>query len=622
MTTSLLGYALGNTLLSAPIAVLASIIGRSRRYPALAHFLWVLVLLRLVMPSITSVPLLSLEVPVPMLAVPAPATMTAEHGKHVSFHENEYVTGQSSANSRKPEPEQDTVTRQPDFSLLADQAPTGLNPVPILGLIWFFGTAFIVLISIARIARFESSIRVSCWPAPVYLETLARQAATDLLMKFRAKVLVTRASIVPFVWGLGAWPTIVLPESIIAGSTETELRLILVHELSHIRRRDHLVRWLDWGVLAWLWWNPLAWVARRGLKATEELACDALVLRTRGTNPREYGSCLIAMAETLAGLAYRTPTQACSMGASGLLEQRIRSIMSGSHLARPSLSLRLSTIAAAAPSIVAAVAWVPIAVSARTSLAAQAEPPVDLLTNTSEVRSLRASLKDPHEVDIEITNGSITVVRDEALTSMEVTVVVGGGGTGGWWGKTTKDHRAAVRSAELVAKRDHDGKVNVRVDIPRTAMFFHPNPPRTEVTIRTPALGMVRAKTTNGAIRTAGDLGKLALETINGSLDISGAMSSVRADTTNGKIHIVVPAESQSEIEASSTNGSISLELPASWEGAVSARTSVGPIKVQGVDGNSKRGLTGATFRGNPAPGSPAKASLDVTNGSIQVRRS
>jgi len=37
-------YALGNTLLAVPLALLAWTIGRSRRYPSLAHLAWVLVM--------------------------------------------------------------------------------------------------------------------------------------------------------------------------------------------------------------------------------------------------------------------------------------------------------------------------------------------------------------------------------------------------------------------------------------------------------------------------------------------------------------------------------------------------------------------------------------------------
>jgi len=477
-------------------------------------------------------------------------------------------------------------------------------------------------------------------PAGPAVVALARRAAADLGRPLPARIRVTRAGTLPFVWGFLGRPTIVLSEETVARSTEAQLRLVFLHELAHVRRGDHLVRWLDWAAGACLWWNPLVWIARRGLRSTEELACDALVLRTRGTVPRDYGSCLLSVAEAFSGPSLPTPLQACTMGDGGSLEQRIRSIVSGSHLVRSSLRLRLATISAAAASLVAGVAWVPMAVSGRTAAAAQAEAPEESPPDGDEVRTLLASIDDPRGLDVDIVNGSITLVRDDTIPAMEVTAVIGGGGvTGSWWGRHPEAHRAAVEGATLVTTRDDSGRVTVRVDVPRTLLGFRTNPPRTFVTIRTPAITAVRAETANGTIRTTGDLGTLALHTTNGSvivvdagsavrvastngsLDISGAMSAVQADTTNGRIRIAVADGSQAEIEADSTNGSVTLELPATWDGAVRASTAVGSIRVQGVDGTTKRSLTGATFRGDAAPGSPAKASLEVINGSIRIAR-
>lgn len=66
----------------------------------------------------------------------------------------------------------------------------------------------------------------------------------------------TPADAVPFVWSGFRGPVIVIPATLLADAPN--LRLILMHELAHISRRDHLVRPLDWA----LWLNPLARVAR------------------------------------------------------------------------------------------------------------------------------------------------------------------------------------------------------------------------------------------------------------------------------------------------------------------------------------------------------------------------
>ena len=55
---------------------------------------------------------------------------------------------------------------------------------------------------------------------------------------------------------------------------------IVAHELAHVRRRDYLVRWVEWLACVCFWWNPVVWWAQRNLRAMEEICCDDLVLST------------------------------------------------------------------------------------------------------------------------------------------------------------------------------------------------------------------------------------------------------------------------------------------------------------------------------------------------------
>ena len=634
MTESILGYALGNTILAVPLAVLAFVIGRSRRAPALAHVAWVLVLVRLAMPPIASVPWLSLSVPVLPADPAAPAVEAVpqvdgprrQDARFASPHQRASLVESSAASGV------DAAMGRP-VSEVAPAPATAIDPWHAAGILWIGGTAVILAVSATRVARFRRELRAACTPAAPDVVDVARRAAADLGTPMRAAILVTGAGTVPFVWAFVGRATIVLPAGVVAAATKAELRLILMHELAHVRRGDHLVRWLDWAVVAWLWWNPLAWIARRGLRSTEELACDALVLRTRDTAPREYGRCLLSVAESLAGSASRAPVQACTMGDGGSLEQRIRFIMSGSLQRRPSLPVRLATVAVAAVSMAAGVACVSVSTSSQG--AAPANPRAS--QESALDRTLQASFDDPKSLDVEVENGSIMVTRDDSLKSIQVSVAVGGNSSEH---PDPDDYRAAVQGAKLVAARDSAGRVTVRVDVPESKGLVRRNPPMTQVTIRTPALSDVRAESMNGSIRTEGELGKLLLETLNGSIDaigagsaveaesvngsvdISGAMSSVKADTTNGRIRISVPSGSNAVIDAESVNGSIAVEIPAQWDGAIDASTTVGSIQVTDIDGTTTNDFMGATFRRKAASASPAKAKLDVTNGSITIKRS
>ena len=467
-------------------------------------------------------------------------------------------------------------------------------------------------------------------------------------MLLRAEILVIPATTVPFVWSFFGRPRIVLPASIASGMSDDELLLVLTHELAHIRRRDHLVRWLDWAVVAWLWWNPLAWIARRGLRRTEELACDALVLRTRDTAPRSYGSCLLTVAEALNESAFRAPVQACAMGDGGSLEERIRFIMSGASSSRPSMPLRLFAMAAASVSMLAGVACVS---SGQEGLAAPSSAPRSAPAAPSSAsapqdadrtsRTLQASIEGATSLHVESLSGSIKIVRDDSAKVMQVTAVIDWGdftqGTNEWTvvnvgngttitvGQGTQRSRLSaaqrkelIDSAKLVAEKDSSGRVTVRVELPEADGWRQL--PAVNITVRTAALIDVHAESMNGAIETAGDLGKLYVETVNGEINVSGIASALQAESMNGQVRISLADSAAASVDADCTNGRIVLELPASWNGKVNASTIHGRVDTKGIDGTTDRDLVGASFDGKVGSGNGAVATLDVVNGSIEVR--
>lgn len=78
----------------------------------------------------------------------------------------------------------------------------------------------------------------------------------------------------PFVLGL-IRPRIYLP----AGLGATERSYILLHEKTHIRRKDHIVKIAAFIVLSIHWFNPLVWVAFILMSTDMELSCDERVLK-------------------------------------------------------------------------------------------------------------------------------------------------------------------------------------------------------------------------------------------------------------------------------------------------------------------------------------------------------
>ncbi len=79
--------------------------------------------------------------------------------------------------------------------------------------------------------------------------------------------------VVPAVYGM-IKPRIVLP----ASYAEKDIRYILLHENTHIRRSDNFWRIIAFLITALHWFNPLAWVFLKQFLADLELSCDECII--------------------------------------------------------------------------------------------------------------------------------------------------------------------------------------------------------------------------------------------------------------------------------------------------------------------------------------------------------
>jgi len=89
-------------------------------------------------------------------------------------------------------------------------------------------------------------------------------------------------------------PAIILP---MQEYTHGDMQAILSHELTHLRRKDVLIKWLALLTTAIHWFNPLVWLMRREIDRACELSCDeAIINNMNGHGKRHYGNTLIRVA--------------------------------------------------------------------------------------------------------------------------------------------------------------------------------------------------------------------------------------------------------------------------------------------------------------------------------------
>lgn len=86
---------------------------------------------------------------------------------------------------------------------------------------------------------------------------------------------------------------LLLPADFLERFDAGERRLVLRHELTHLRRGDALWSLVAELAFALLWFHPLAWLARSRFRLDQELACDERVLRNAPHDEAGYAHTLL-----------------------------------------------------------------------------------------------------------------------------------------------------------------------------------------------------------------------------------------------------------------------------------------------------------------------------------------
>jgi beta-lactamase regulating signal transducer with metallopeptidase domain len=197
------------------------------------------------------------------------------------------------------------------------------------GIAWLAGSLWLLGIEAVRYRRVARQLRMATPPGPS-IDGRVRCLAERLGVA-APSVRVIPGMRAPFIWPVGV-ATLVLPREWPENTTQASIDALLVHELAHLKRRDHYVAWMQLAAGVIWWWNPLFWYVRATLREQAELACDAWVISTLPDGRRAYAESLI----TLSGPALHgrsSPSMAAVVGADAvsrrMLERRLVMIMKG-----------------------------------------------------------------------------------------------------------------------------------------------------------------------------------------------------------------------------------------------------------------------------------------------------
>ena len=216
--------------------------------------------------------------------------------------------------------------------------------------VWLSGAVIILLsVAVGRL-RLRALRRAAQPPANAEWFALLRLLGDQLRVRRRVTLLQSADDVIPATWGW--WqPVILLPAEADEWSPERR-RVVLLHELAHVKRWDCLTQMIARLACAVYWFNPLVWVAAQRMCIERERACDDWVLNG-GCKASDYAAHLVAIARTFR----RVPqVAAIAMARSSNLETRIASIVDASRARRAPSALLAGLFCVGVLAFVAAVA--------------------------------------------------------------------------------------------------------------------------------------------------------------------------------------------------------------------------------------------------------------------------
>lgn len=575
---------------------LVSLLAR-RQAAAMRHLVWVSTFVGLL-----ALPLLHVAGPswsVPLMPVEFGAVERGTTAGATPAEAGQVVSGNAAAEGS---PSEVVPGRSGGEAVVGNGAGSGaqgrLGPVL---LVWAAGSAAVAFwilvgqIGVMRLRRRARPLKDRAWLEAIH------ELSARLDLSRPIDLVVGEDASTPMTWGF-VRPTVFLPGRARDWSEERR-RMVLLHELAHVKRRDCLTQLLAYLGCALFWFHPLAWHAARRLRIERERACDDLVVRTvvpTGALAADYAQHLLDLARTLR--VPRNVGASVAMALPSQLEDRLLAVLDPVR--------RRSD-----PSRVATFSCIGAALALALPLSSVEPGPTP---ERVEVGGARAGLQ---------WEGSLAPGSELAVYAAHGPIEAAGvvGGTARVVGYAT-DLRPGQVPVRLVTVEEEGtravcllprggrctpgGIVGLADDVRASVQ-------RTEVVVQVPDGVSLRAGSHHGSLALEGIRGDVRAFTRLGGIQVT-AEGAVRARTDNGAIDVTMGrTDWTGELAVESGGGQVQLRLPSSASTRIAARTASGgvisefPIELQpsedgggtaaGTIGRGGRDLTVGTANGRIA---------------------
>lgn len=266
---------------------------RKRFTARIRHILWLVILVRLLIPvfpnsqfSILQITLLDLS---PTSSSWEQAPVKQEPKQQRDYIANSYFSGENVARE-----EIQPISEGVLMPAAVDATTSFSFTFKLLAWLWGIGVLFLLCNLVIQLLSKKRQLKAMELSTDAELVSILEECKKRLYIKLPVRLyLGQHQSLGPHIFGI-FMPCIYIPKSLYMNLDRLQLSHIMMHELAHLKRRDTLWNLLGSIALAIHWMNPLVWFWMKWMKGERELACDACVLNELGENESiSYGMTII-----------------------------------------------------------------------------------------------------------------------------------------------------------------------------------------------------------------------------------------------------------------------------------------------------------------------------------------
>ncbi|MCA9436921.1 MAG: M48 family metalloprotease, partial [Candidatus Omnitrophica bacterium] len=284
--------------------ILLAIVALGRRLPSpLRYGLLLIALLKFAVPPMLSLPtgLFAWAPPPQAVAVYTPAVSIPD--ARPPMQPATFTPPSTGIEDRTPTGSGGTQPETTATGIVSVESSSSLTWNAQLMVVHILGSLCCLLFIGFQVLRFRRSLRGAQEVREGDIYTIHQDLCEQFKFRRIPRLLITEEETSPAAFGLFR-RTILLSESTVRKQSTDSIRMILAHELAHLKRWDLWINWLQLLLFTLWWFNPVYWYLSKKIRQSREDCCDDTLLSLDIGTGETYCDTLISAAEDL---NHRTP---------------------------------------------------------------------------------------------------------------------------------------------------------------------------------------------------------------------------------------------------------------------------------------------------------------------------